>query len=102
MKLNTKSYSMARSYVIAIEGDEQYRTENRGQAKAFYNLVDETFECEVDGLKKQLIQVDENGWDSKILLEDVIHCPQKEEIQEKQDQDEDLDEEQPIRHGFRR
>ena len=90
---------MARSYVIAIEGDEQYRTENRGQAKAFYNLVDETFESDVDGLKKQLIQVEENGWDGKTLLEDIIRCP-KEELDK--DMEEDMEEEQPIRRGLHR
>jgi len=90
-----------REYVISIEGDEQYRTANRGQAKAFYNLVDETFERDVDGLKKQLIQVEENGWDGQVLFEDIIHCPQNEQ-KENFDEDEELDEEQSVRHGFRR
>ena len=66
-----------REYVISIEGDEQYRTANRGQAKAFYNFVDEIFERDVDGLRKQLIQVEADGWNSKLLFQDIIHCPKK-------------------------
>lgn len=92
---------MARSYIIAIEGDEQYRTENRSQAKAFYNLVDETFEREVDGLKKQLIQLEENQWDGQVLFEDTIHCPKKEQ-EETLEEEEDIEEKQPIRRGFHR
>ena len=33
-----------KTYIIAIDGDEQYRTTNRGQAKAVYNLLDEQYE----------------------------------------------------------
>lgn len=50
-----------RSYVVAIDYNEQYRTNDRCTAKAFYNLVDEWFNHEVDGLKKQLIEVEANG-----------------------------------------
>lgn len=92
---------MARSYVIAIDGDEQYRTENRGQAKAFYNLVDETFESDVDGLKKQLIQVEENGWDGQVLFVDIIHCPQNEQ-KENFEEEEDFEEEKSTRRVFHR
>ena len=90
-----------RSYVIAIEYNEQYRTTNRFMAKAVYNLVDEDFEREVDGLKKQLIQVEPNGWDSKVLFEDVIHCPPKvsHEIGE---EDDDVEEETQVHRSFRR
>ena len=88
-----------RTYTINIDGDEQYRTQDRGQAKAFYNLVDETFERTVDGLKKQLIMLEENLWDGKVLLEDIIRCPQNKLSEEL---DEDMDEEQPIRRGFHR
>lgn len=88
-----------REYIVAIEFDEQYRSANRGQAKAFYNLVDETFEKDVDGLKKQLIQVEADGWNGKVLFEDVIRCPNKSLDEEKE---EEIEEEQPIRRGFRR
>lgn len=81
-----------REYVIAIEADEQYRTANRGQAKAFYNVVDEIFDREVDGLRKQLIQVEADGWNSKLLLQDIIHCPAEKVDEEK---DEDLKDEKP-------
>lgn len=81
-----------RTYVISIDGDEQYRTENRGHAKVFYNMVDERFEREVDGRTKQLIQVESNGWDSKVLFEDIIQCPVEE--------DEEIEE--PIRRGYHR
>ena len=106
-----------REYVIAIEGDEQYRTASRGQAKAFYNVVDETFEREVDGLRKQLIQVEADGWTSKLLLQDIIHCPKEKpsnDLTEKwmeenpqqssqvEEQEEDPEEEQTVRRGFRR
>lgn len=96
-----------REYVIAIEGDEQYRTASRSQAKAFYNVVDEIFEREVDGLRKQLIQVEADGWNSKLLLQDIIHCPKEKPDWEKEEylieeQDEELEEEQTVRHGFRR
>ena len=55
-----------REYVIAIEADEQYRTANRGQAKAFYNVVDEIFDREVDGLRKQLPSKSQTGKKMKI------------------------------------
>lgn len=74
-----------REYIISIDFDEQYRTQNRGQAKAFYNLVDETFEKEVDGRKKQLIQVESDGWSQKVLFQDVIHCPKKTLDEEKEE-----------------
>ena len=82
-----------RTYVIFIDGDEQYRTQNRGHAKAFYNVVDETFEREVDGRTKQLIQVESNGWDSKVLFQDIIHCP----VKEHNDVEEEIEE--PVRRG---
>ncbi len=81
-----------REYVIAIEGDEQYRTASRSQAKAFYNVVDEIFDREVDGLRKQLIQVEADGWNSSVLLQDIIHCPKEKPDWEK---DEDLKDEKP-------
>ena len=74
-----------REYVISIDFDEQYRTQNRGQAKAVYNLVDETFEKEVDGRTKQLIQVEADGWNSKVLFQDVIRCPKKSLGEEKEE-----------------
>jgi len=90
-----------RSYVIAIEYDEQYRTANRSEAKALYNLVDEHFVREVDGLKKQLIEVEANGWDSKVLFEDVIHCPPK-VCHEIGEEDDDVEEEPQVRRTFHR
>lgn len=96
-----------RTYVIAIDGDEQYRTESRHHAKVFYDTVDDTFEKEVDGLKKQLIQVESNGWDGKVIFEDIIHCP-KEKPDWKKEEDlieeleEEPDEEQTVRRGFHR
>lgn len=83
-------------YIIAIDGDEQYRTTNRGQAKAWYNLVDENFEpSEVDGRKKQLLEFAKDGWNSKILFEDIINCP-------KAEQDEEKEEELSLRRGWHR
>lgn len=64
-----------KKYIIAIDGDEQYRTTNRGQAKAVYNLVDEQYERSVDGLKKQLIELADDSFNGKVLCEDTIHCP---------------------------
>ena len=90
-----------RSYVIAIEYDEQFRTTNRSEAKALYNLVDEHFVREVDGLKKQLIEVDANGWDSRVLFEDVIHCPKISHYIVEED-DGDVEEQEQMRRGFRR
>lgn len=84
-----------KTYIIAIDGDEQYRTTNRGQAKAVYNLVDEQYERSVDGLKKQLIELADDGFNGKVLCEDTIHCPQNE-------QDEELDEEQSQHRGWHR
>ncbi len=90
-----------RSYVISIEYDEQFRTTNRSEAKALYNLVDEHFVHEVDGLKKQLIEVDANGWDSRVLFEDVIHCPKiSHDIGE--EDDDDVEEQEQMLRGFRR
>ncbi|MBP5338031.1 MAG: hypothetical protein J6Z14_01830 [Prevotella sp.] len=89
------------NYVIAIEYDEQYRTTNRSMAKAVYNLVDEDFEREVDGLKKQLIQVEPNGWDSKVLFEDIIHCPKGQSLGT-EESEEDLEEEPQVRRTFHR
>lgn len=90
---------MAESYVIAIDGDEQYRTENRQHAKLFYEMVDQTFEREVDGRTKQLIYVEENGWDSQVLLHAVIKCPAD---KEEEDYDYDMEEqEQHSRHRGR-
>ena len=96
-----------REYVISIEGDEQYRTAYRGQAKAFYNVVDEIFERDVDGLRKQLIQVEADGWNSKLLFQDIIHCPKEKPDWEKEEdlieeQEEEPDEEQTVRRGFHR
>lgn len=85
-----------RTYVIAIDGDEQYRTESRHHAKVFYDMVDDTFQKDIDGLKKQLIQVESNGWDGKVLLEDIIHCPNKE------DNDVEEEIEEPVRRGWHR
>ena len=90
-----------RSYVIAIEYDEQYRTANRSEAKALYNLVDEHFVREVDGLKKQLVEVEANGWDSKVLFEDVIHCPPK-VCHEIGEEDDDVEEEPQVQRTFHR
>lgn len=84
-----------KTYIIAIEGDEQYRTTNRGQAKAVYNLVDEQYERSVDGLKKQLIELADDGFNGKVLLEDTIHCPQNE-------QDEELEDDMPQYRGWHR
>ena len=84
-----------RTYVIAIDGDEQYRTSNRGQAKAVYNLVDDQYESSVDGLKKQLIELADDGFNGIVVLEDTIHCPMN-------DQDEELDEEQSQHRGWHR
>ena len=90
-----------RSYVIAIDYDEQFRTTIRSEAKAFYNLVDEYFVRDVDGLKKQLIEVEANGWDSRVLFEDVIHCPKiSHDIGEVDD--DDVEEQEQMRRGFRR
>jgi len=90
-----------RSYVIAIDYNEQYRTTNRFMAKAVYNLVDEDFEREVDGMRKQLIQVEPNGWESKVLFEDVIHCPSK-VCHEIGEEDDDVEEEPQVRRTFHR
>ena len=84
-----------KTYLIAIDGDEQYRTTNRGQAKAVYNLVDEQYERSVDGLKKQLIELADDSFNGKVLFEDTIKCPQNE-------QDEELDEEQSQHRGWHR
>ena len=91
-----------RSYVIAIEYDEQFRTTNRSEAKAFYNLVDEQFDREVDGLKKQLIQVEADGWESKVLFEDVIHCPRGQSLSIEEYSEEDVEEEAQVRRSFHR
>ena len=74
-----------REYIVAIDGDQQYRTDNRLRAKVFYQTIDETFERDVDGHNKQLIQVEADGWTSKILLQDMIHCAGAGEEKEKQD-----------------
>ena len=74
-----------KTYVIAIDGDEQFRTTNRGQAKAVYNLVDEQYERSVDGLKKQLIELADDGFNGKVLCEDTIHCPQADHVEELED-----------------
>lgn len=74
-----------KTYVIAIDGDEQFRTTNRGQAKAVYNLVDEQYERSVDGLKKQLIELADDGFNGKVLCEDTIHCPQADQVEELED-----------------
>lgn len=91
-----------RSYVIAIEYDEQFRTANRSEAKALYNLVDEHFVIEVDGLKKQLIEVEANGWDSKVLFEDVIHCPKGQSLTTEEDSEEEVEKEPLVRRSFHR
>lgn len=90
-----------RSYVVAIDYNEQYRTTYRCTAKAFYNLVDEQFDREVDGLKKQLIEVEANGWDSKVLFEDVIHCPKGQSLSTEEESEEDTVDE-PLRRSFHR
>jgi mRNA degradation ribonuclease J1/J2 len=90
-----------RSYVVAIDYDEQFRTANRSEAKALYNLVDEHFVIEVDGLKKQLIEVEANGWDSKVLFEDVIHCPKGQNLSTEEESEEDTVDE-PLRRSFHR
>ena len=74
-----------KTYVNAIDGDEQFRTTNRGQAKAVYNLVDEQYERSVDGLKKQLIELADDGFNGKVLCEDTIHCPQADQVEELED-----------------
>ncbi len=90
-----------RSYVVAIDYDEQFRTANRSEAKALYNMVDEHFVIEVDGLKKQLIEVEANGWDSKVLFEDVIHCPKGQNLSTEEESEEDTVDE-PLRRSFHR
>jgi len=90
-----------RSHVVAIDYNEQYCTTNRFMVKAVYNYVDEVFEREVDGLKKQLIQVEPNGWDSKVLFEDVIHCPPK-VCHEIGEEDDDVEEETQVHSSFHR
>ena len=90
-----------RSYVVAIDYDEQFRTANRSEAKALYNLVDEHFVIEVDGLKKQLIEVEANRWDSKVLFEDVIHCPKGQNLSTEEESEEDTVDE-PLRRSFHR
>ena len=90
-----------RSYVVAIDYDEQFRTANRSEAKALYNLVDEHFVIEVDGLKKQLIEVEANGWDSKVLFENVIHCPKGQNLSTEEESEEDTVDE-PLRRSFHR
>lgn len=84
-----------KSYVIAIDGDEQFRTTNRGQAKAVYNLVDEQYERSMDGLKKQLIELADDSFNGKVLFEDTIQCPQNE-------QDEEHEEDIPQHRGWHR
>ncbi len=91
-----------RSYVVAIDYNEQYRTTDRCTAKAFYNLVDEQFDREVDGLKKQLIQVEADGWDSKVIFEDVIHCPNWQSLTAEEDSEEGVEEEPLVRRSFHR
>lgn len=91
-----------RSYVVAIDYNEQYRTTDRCTAKAFYNLVDEQFDREVDGLKKQLIQVEADGWESKLLFEDVIHCPKGQNLNTEEESEEEMEEEPPVRRSFHR
>ena len=91
-----------RNYVVAIDFNEQYRTTNRCTAKAFYNLVDEWFDREVDGLKKQLIQVEADGWESEILFEDVIHCPKGQSLSTGEESEEDMEEPPQKRRTFHR
>lgn len=91
-----------RSYVVAIDYNEQYRTTNRCTAKAFYNLVDEWFDREVDGLKKQLIQVEADGWESKVLFEDVIHCPKGQSQNTDEESEEEMEDEPQVRRSFHR
>lgn len=91
-----------RSYVVAIDYNEQYRTANRSAAKAFYKLVDESFDPVVDGLKKQLIQVEADGWESKVLFEDVIHCPKGQSRSTEDEAEVDMEEEPPVRRTFHR
>ena len=91
-----------RSYVVAIDYNEQYHTNDRCTAKAFYNLVDEWFNHEVDGLKKQLIEVEANGWDSKVLFEDVIHCPKGQSLTTEEDSEEEVEKEPLVRRSFHR
>jgi len=90
-----------RCYVIAIDYNEQYRTTNRFMAKAVYDLVDEDFEREVDGLKKQLIEVEANGWDSKVLFEDIIHCPKGQSLGI-EEYEENQEEKPQVRRNFHR
>ena len=90
-----------RSYVVAIDYNEQYCTTNRFMAKTVYNYVDEVFEREVDGLKKQLIQIEPNGWDSKVLFEDIIHCPKGQSLGT-EESEEDMEEEPQMRRTFHR
>lgn len=91
-----------RSYVVAIDYNEQYRTTDRCTAKAFYNLVDEWFDREVDGLKKQLIQVEADGWESTLLFEDLIHCPKGQSLTNEEESEEDVEEEPLVRRSFHR
>ena len=91
-----------RNYVIAIDYNEQYRNANRSAAKAFYKLVDESFDPVVDGLKKQLIQVEADGWESKVLFEDVIHCPKGQSRSTEDESEEYMEEEPPVRRTFHR
>lgn len=53
------------------------------------------YERSVDGLKKQLIELADDGFNGKVLFEDTIHCQQNE-------QDEELEDDMPQHRGWHR
>lgn len=64
-----------KEYRILIEGDEQYVTNSKSQARAHYELIDETFEPDCHGLLKQLIETTPDDPDGTVIDQAIINCP---------------------------
>lgn len=89
-------------YEIYVDSEFYAREENRSRAVAIYHCLDDDITEEADGKKKQLMEVwdtDKNGYPGRILKEDIIHCPQREDQEEEIDDELDAEiEQQHTRH----
>lgn len=88
-----------KTYEIYVDSEFYARDHDRSRAVAIYHTLDDHVVSELDGKKKQLMEVwdvDKYAYPGKVLKEDIIHCPKEQE--EELDVDFNLEAEEEQQH----